>query len=484
MEKIRKGIEQLGELLAERLRLDQPGQGKQELKDELTALAVGSRTAVKEYYVRKTAAVLAVLGAGLALTIVCFFAFGAGSGSTEMVSVLRPGYGEGDRTESLTVQVENEDEVQELNVTVQERKYTDEEKQQILSLAMEELEELLPGENESLDHVQSSLTFADSLQDGAVSVSWTTDPYGVIGTDGRIESADSEEGTLVEIRATLNCDGLEAIYSTCANVFPPDRTDEEQLLDAIYEEVERADDESIHESELVLPASAAGQKLTWLKEGASNPWLSVLAMTLILAVCVYLQMDNQVHTKAEERKKQLLLDYPDLMWKMTMLLGAGMSIRGAFVRISEEYLRNREREAPEGKTTERKAAALHRGRMSGTAGRPRKKEAQPRYVYEEVVRTCLEMQSGIGEAQAYERFGKRCQLPEYIRLGSVLSQNLRKGAKGLTALLEKEAESSLNERKNHARKIGEQAGTKLLLPMILMLGIVLTVLMVPAFLSF
>ena len=105
-------------------------------------------------------------------------------------------------------------------------------------------------------------------------------------------------------------------------------------------------------------------------------------------------------------------------------------------------------------------------------------------MYEEITCTCYEMQSGIPEAQAYERFGRRCQLPEYIRLGSVLSQNLKKGAKGLTALLEKEAEASLNERKNHARKIGERSGTRLLLPMTLMLGIVLVILMVPAFLSF
>ena len=94
------------------------------------------------------------------------------------------------------------------------------------------------------------------------------------------------------------------------------------------------------------------------------------------------------------------------------------------------------------------------------------------------------MQSGIPESQAYERFGKRCQLPEYIRLGSVLSQNLKKGSKGLIQLLEAEAESSLTDRKNHARKIGERTGTKLLFPMMLMLGIVLVILMVPAFLSF
>ncbi len=453
MRRIRSGMEYLGALLVERFRLDRPRKGSQGLHKELAALSVGSRSAVKDYYVRKTVVMLTVLCAGIALALVCFLVFCADGSSLQLASVLRPGYGEGERTETLTVQVEDEDEAKELNITVQERKYTDEEKQQILTCALAELEELLPGQNESLDHVQSSLAFADSLQDGKVSVSWTTDPYGVIGVDGSIVSAEAEEGTLVEIQATLNCDSLEAVYSVCANVFPPDRTEEEQLVDSILEEVALADEESSYESELVLPVLAAGRELTWLAKERSNPSFSVLAMTLVFCVCVCLQMDNQVHTKAEERKKQLLLDYPDLMWKMTMLLGAGMSIRGVFIRISEEYQRSR-------------------------------KQEQPRYVYEEVVRTCLEMQSGVGEAQAYERFGKRCQLPEYIRLGSVLSQNLRKGAKGLTALLETEAEASLNERKNHARKIGEQAGTKLLLPMILMLGIVLTVLMVPAFLSF
>ena len=139
-----------------------------------------------------------------------------------------------------------------------------------------------------------------------------------------------------------------------------------------------------------------------------------------------------------------------------------MGIKGTFSRISEEYLRKK----AEG---------------SGKFGKGKEKI---RYVYEEITYACYEMRSGIPESQAYERFGKRCQLPEYIRIGSVLSQNLKKGAKGLTAMLETEAESSLNDRKNHARKIGEQAGTKLLLPMVLMLGIVLAILMVPAFLSF
>ncbi|MCD7884415.1 MAG: type II secretion system F family protein [Lachnospiraceae bacterium] len=453
--KIHRNIQEFGAVLVEKLRLDQPGKGKQELQQELIALSAGSKTAVKNYYVRKVTAVLMILGVGLTLAGICYLVNRQMGGQTTFSSLLRPGYGEGDKETALSVQVEDESEAQVLTVTVQERKYTDEEKQKFLDLAFEELENQLLGENESLDVVRTSLVFPESLQEGVVQVSWATTPYGVIGSDGSILSADNEEGTLVEIQAVLSCGSLEAIFSVCANVFPPVLTEEEQLLEAIREEVARADEESSYENELTLPASAAGRKLTWVKE-SDNPYLSVLALTLVLAVCVYLQMDNQVHNKAEARKKQLLLDYPDLMWKMTMLLGAGMSIRGVFTKISEEYERGRAGDVP----------------------------GEFRFVYEEVTFTCHEMQSGIGEAQAYERFGKRCQLPEYIRIGSVLSQNLRKGAKGLAALLESEAESSLNDRRNHARKIGEQAGTKLLLPMILMLGIVLTVLMVPAFLSF
>ncbi|MCD7745383.1 MAG: type II secretion system F family protein [Lachnospiraceae bacterium] len=458
--RIRTVFNRAGVLLVNWLGLDRPGKGKQDLQQELIALSAGSKSAVTDFYVRKVASVLAVLVIGAMLTILCLLVYGPNRGQTTLDSLLRPGYGEGDRTEELTVQIEDDDEAQTLEVTIQERKYTDEEKQQFLDRALEELDELLLGENESPDAVRTSLVFPESLQDGAVQVDWMKSPYGIIGQDGSIVLADNEEGTLVEIQATLECDGLEAMYRVSVMVYPPNMTEEEQLLAAIREEVIRADEESSYESELVLPTLAAGKELLWLDE-SDNPSFYVLALTLVLTVCVYLRMDNQVHEKAEERKKQLLLDYPDLMWKMTMLLGAGMSLRGVFSRISEEYELEKNKEAAKGKRA---------GRI--------------RYVYEEVTCTCREMQSGIGEAQAYERFGKRCQLPEYIRIGSVLSQNLRKGAKGLTELLESEAETSLIDRRNHARKIGEQAGTRLLLPMILMLGIVLAILMVPAFLSF
>jgi hypothetical protein len=105
-------------------------------------------------------------------------------------------------------------------------------------------------------------------------------------------------------------------------------------------------------------------------------------------------------------------------------------------------------------------------------------------LYEEMLITCREMEGGVSEERAYQRFGERCKNRQFRKFGNLLAQNLRKGTKGLTTLLESEVEDSLEERKNIARRFGEEAGTKLLVPMMLMLGIVIVILLVPAIMTF
>jgi hypothetical protein len=63
-------------------------------------------------------------------------------------------------------------------------------------------------------------------------------------------------------------------------------------------------------------------------------------------------------------------------------------------------------------------------------------------------------------------------------------QQLQKGSLGLQDALHQEAERANEERKNQIKKQGEEAGTKLLFPMMLMLGMVMLLIMVPAGLSF
>ena len=90
-----------------------------------------------------------------------------------------------------------------------------------------------------------------------------------------------------------------------------------------------------------------------------------------------------------------------------------------------------------------------------------------------------EILDGESERLAYQKFGERVDLGEYQRLIRILLQNLQTGSRGLCKLLEQESENALEERKALACKLGEEAVTKMM-----MLGIVIAIIMIPAMLSF
>ena len=54
------------------------------------------------------------------------------------------------------------------------------------------------------------------------------------------------------------------------------------------------------------------------------------------------------------------------------------------------------------------------------------------------------------------------------------------GSRGLLSSLQRESKDAFEERKSRAERKGEEAGTKLLVPMFMMLIIVMAVIMVPA----
>ena len=101
--------------------------------------------------------------------------------------------------------------------------------------------------------------------------------------------------------------------------------------------------------------------------------------------------------------------------------------------------------------------------------------------YEEMLITTREIRMGIPERTAYEGFGKRTGIREYVRLSTFLLQNLKKGSTTLLGQLQEETRAAEELRMQNARKLSEEAATKLLLPMVLLLVIVMVMIMVPAF---
>ncbi|MDO5425801.1 MAG: hypothetical protein Q4F41_19000 [Eubacteriales bacterium] len=427
------------------------------LAQELEALSPAGETRnTEQFYAWRVGSALAVLVWGGLLLGIAGIVNSLEASSGEKAEIVRPGYGEGALETELEVWIEGESEKTLVPFQVSERKYTDVQAEELLDTLMENLEKEVLGENESLDEVRKSLVFPETLANGTVAVEWLTEPADIVDYMGRITEELPKEGATVRIQGTLTCQGKEAIWSAYARILPEIRSAEEERRILLQEALEQADSEAMEQEKMKLPTTSEGKQIFW--EEPEESFLEVLAALLILcAAAVYFREEQELENQIRRRRRQMIMDYPGLLYKMAMLLGAGLTIQGVFFRIGKEY---REREEKAG---------------------GRKQEIH--YAYEEILTTCFEMRNGVGEAKAYENFGARCQIEKYRKLGSLLAQNLRKGSKGLIAVLETEAAEGMEERRQQAKKLGEEAGTKLLLPMMMMLVLVMGILVVPAVIS-
>ena len=84
------------------------------------------------------------------------------------------------------------------------------------------------------------------------------------------------------------------------------------------------------------------------------------------------------------------------------------------------------------------------------------------------------------EKKVYSDMSKAVGIPEYVRLMTLICRNLERGNSNLLSLLKKEEKDAFMERKNRARKKGEEAAEKLLMPMLILLVAVIGIVMFPA----
>ena len=68
-----------------------------------------------------------------------------------------------------------------------------------------------------------------------------------------------------------------------------------------------------------------------------------------------------------------------------------------------------------------------------------------------------------------------------MKFSTLLVQNLKKGNANLINILEYESADIFNERKENAKILGEEASTKLLVPMVLMMTIIFAIILYAAF---
>lgn len=376
---------------------------------------------------------------------------------TPVTEIQRNTYGQGKITRTLRIVINGIEQKEPVEITVDEKMYTKEEMEKVFEKAIEKLETLMLGKNESMDQVRTDLNLITEIPGEPIEVSWELDRYDLMNIYGELNEDKIDElpgGTLIQLKAYLSYtedESMEVMRAMSVKVYPSGLSEDEQKTARIERAIEEEEQNSREKDAVMLPSEVEGEQIELMNPNNPRGWYVLALGPVICVLLVSLERQNN-RKKEEERAGQMMRDYPEIINKLALLLGAGMTVKKAWQKIIQDYER-------------------------------RKEEYGCRYAYEEMAVAYREMQRGVTETESYERFGKRCGLKAYRKMSALLIQNLRKGTKGLTEMLKREAVQAFEGRKATAKRQGEEAGTKLLAPMFLMLAMVLVLVIVPAFLS-
>ena len=486
---------------------------------------------------------LLCISASLLLTILVFF-LGLQDGTLkEGFRLPRSSYGGSKQYITLEVSGLTEDTSVPLDITVSPKRYTEEEADAVFREIYEQLEELVVAEGESFANLQHDLHLMTKLPKYGVQLSWDfypeLDPAMAAGSvpqdedvpaealaedevpqddDASAEAlaedeAPSDEDTLPEdadaaaiamaeqreaarayyrkYRHLMDSDGTlhnetlapgtvvtgylslimstdivpksaegetkylktqyhSAPYRIYVGIVPRELSRYESLLLQLQQAITAEDEGSLGENMLSLPTEIDGQRI-YYSEHEDRSYLLLPLLGVIAAMAIYMRQGQARRTEKKQREALLMLDYSELVSKLMVYIGAGLTVRNALETISQHF-----------------DALIARGIK---ADRP---------LYQELRTMVIQFRRNMPESEIYLSFGRRVNLKPYTKLVSLIEQNRMNGARNLRAMLELEMEDAFEQRKTTARRLGEEAGTKLLLPLFIMLGIVMIIVIVPA----
>lgn len=191
-------------------------------------------------------------------------------------------------------------------------------------------------------------------------------------------------------------------------------------------------------------ASIAGLIMSSQGDISNGLLLSAVAVAAFFGIPY--MVDSSLKEQIEKRRRSIQMEFPEFINKLTLLVNAGMTISKAWEKIINENKKDH-------------------------------------ILYDEMRYALMEIKAGKAEAAAYEEFARRCRVKEVTKFVSVIVMNLKRGGAEVVPVLREQGNECWEMRKNAAKQMGEEASTKILIPlMIMFLGIVIIV-STPAVLS-
>ncbi|MGG6312821.1 type II secretion system F family protein [Paenibacillus macerans] len=254
----------------------------------------------------------------------------------------------------------------------------------------------------------------------------------------------------------LTMEGLRLQRISPPMLFALERIKVSQRFPRLFHKVQRAvqkiaGDRRSGEFTLLFLAETLSYGWLFLASGCflsllTNGDAAGIALGAMLAVLVPAALINDLYRKVMRREQAVILELPELLNKIVLLVGAGSTVQQA-IRLCLE----------------------------------RKRELNDHPLYRELLQMQREWEGGDSFQRAMEGFSKRCGIQEVSAFTTAVLLNYRRGGQDFALALRDLSHSLWEKRKAVSKTLGEQASAKLVFPMVLLFMVVLILVGAPAF---
>ena len=200
-----------------------------------------------------------------------------------------------------------------------------------------------------------------------------------------------------------------------------------------------------------LPSSLeTGEKISWAIEGQSHAAI-ILFGTASLAVVIYRSRFSPLEKRRREREESVIRQLPEFVNRLVLLLNAGMVLNSAFEKTIEEGI------------------SFHDSRQDYFDQRMKE------------IYASVKTANGMIHLEL-RRFARESGIKELIRISNIINDNVGKGV-ALTQKLQSESELLWMNRKKNCEERGRIAETKLTLPLVIFLMVLIVIVVAPALLE-
>lgn len=203
-------------------------------------------------------------------------------------------------------------------------------------------------------------------------------------------------------------------------------------------------------AEMTLLFMAEALAYSWLLLAGGCLWSAAsgapegLVGGVLLALLLPVALVKDLGRKVVEREQDIVMELPELLNKIVLLVGAGETVQKAI---------------------------LHCAAQKKGSGHP---------LYDELGVMVAEWEGGSSFQEAFEQFSKRCAVQEVSVFTTTVLLNFRRGGSDFVLALRDLSRVLWEKRKAIARTRGEQASSKLVLPMVVIFMVVIVLIGTPA----